>query len=64
MIGTAIHNALESVGITEQRVERWLGECCCAERRRKLDALGLWAARSVKTGVESARNYLIALLED
>lgn len=64
MIGTALHDALAAVGVTQQRVERWLGQCCCAERRRKLDALGNWAAKALKTKVELARGYLTALLED
>lgn len=64
MIGTAVHDALAAVGVTEERVERWLGRCCCAERRRKLDQLGNWAARVLRGRVQSAGDYLRSLLED
>jgi hypothetical protein len=46
LIGDIVHNALSSVGITQERVSRWLGEeCNCNERRAKLNQLELWALR-------------------
>ncbi len=44
MLGTLLERALASVGITKERVERWLGRPCgCTERRDRLDQLDLWA---------------------
>lgn len=42
-LGDKISNTLSLVGITEERVSRWLGAPCgCAERREKLNKLGSW----------------------
>jgi hypothetical protein len=44
-LGTVIKYALTAVGITEERVSRWLGAPCnCSEREEKLNQLGRWAA--------------------
>lgn len=59
MIGTTIENALTMVGVTSERVERWLGKPCkCKERKEKLDALGHWAQRVLSGKVDQAKDYL------
>ena len=51
-LGTHIETALTSVGITSERVSRWLGKPCgCKERKDKLNQLGAWAHRVI-TGKE------------
>lgn len=43
-LGDAVKKALEGVGVTTERVSRWLGRPCdCEERRLKLNALSEWA---------------------
>jgi len=45
-LGDAVERALTAVGITSERVTKFLGqECGCAERKKKLNDLGAWAAR-------------------
>ncbi len=45
-IGDHVEKALESVGITKERVEKWLGRpCSCRQRKRKLNEIGQWAYR-------------------
>jgi hypothetical protein len=58
MLGDAVHEALTRVGITRQRVKRWIGECCCEERRRRLNALDAWARRVVRGRIIRAVEYL------
>jgi len=44
-LGTSVKKALSFLGITEDRVSRWLGAPCnCAERVDKLNKLGQWAS--------------------
>jgi hypothetical protein len=53
-LGDAVESALTMVGITKERVERWLGAPCgCAERREKLNRIGSWAMRML-TGKATA----------
>lgn len=43
-LGDMVAGALKAVGITEQKVKKWLGHPCgCAERQEKLNRLGDWA---------------------
>lgn len=42
-LGDLIEDALSKVGITKERVQRWLGECRCEERKEKLNYLSTWA---------------------
>lgn len=46
--GTLLKNALSFFGITQERVEEWLGSCKCKERQRKLDYLSKWAVKVLK----------------
>ena len=44
-LGDVVTSALSAIGITEARVNAWLGgECGCAARRAKLNRLGTWAS--------------------
>lgn len=64
LVGTRIKEALESVGMDETVVTRWLGRPCgCRERQRKLDALGLWVGRVVSGKIGLARKYLQRIIE-
>jgi len=45
-LGDAVERALAAVGVTPERVERWIGKPCgCRERKAKLNRLGQWLAR-------------------
>lgn len=45
-LGTAIEQALKRVGVTEERVSRWIGRPCgCSVRRDRLDKISEWAAQ-------------------
>lgn len=62
-LGDRVHTALASVGVTPERVGRWLGrECGCRERVAKLNQLGTWARRILAGKRERAREYLDAIL--
>lgn len=63
-LGDRIGEALALVGITDQRVSKWIGRPCrCPERRIKLNALGLWATRVLAGKTASALSHLQAILE-
>ena len=55
-LGDRVSAALALVGITEERVTKWIGrKCGCGERRRKLNQLGEWASKILsgdRTAVE------------
>jgi len=62
-LGDNIAEALAAVGITDKRVEEWLGRPCkCKERQEKLNQLGRWASRVIRGRVENAKKYLISIL--
>lgn len=63
MLGDSIKQALEMAGITQQRVERWLGDCCCEERREKLNQLDMACRRILRGRIEASQKYLEQLLE-
>lgn len=64
-LGDCVEQALTSVGITSERVERWLGRPCgCAKRRERLNRLGAWALRVVNGKTERAEEYLEEIIED
>lgn len=47
-LGDYIQSALSSVGVTAERVSRWIGTPCgCKERVEKLNALHQWISRVV-----------------
>ena len=49
-LGDHAEKAFATVGITKERVEKWIGgKCGCEERKQKLNRIGAWVA-SVLTG--------------
>ncbi len=64
MLGDAVHEALEIVGLTEVRISAWVGDCRggCEERRRRLNQLDSWARRVVAGKVHRAREYLTKIM--
>ncbi len=55
-LGDAVEAALKTVGITVERVERWLGKPCgCKERQDKLNLLGYWLRRMVQGRYNGSR---------
>ena len=65
-IGDAIHEALQRIGVTDDRVHRWLGRDCtgCRARRDKLNALGAWAARVLGGRLGGAGELLDGIVGD
>lgn len=62
-LGDHVERALASLGITSERVTRFLGEPCgCHERREKLNQLGAWARMTLSGKVSSVREYLEELI--
>lgn len=48
LLGDRVERVLSRVGVTKERVSKWLGRPCgCAERKRKLNELHLWAERKL-----------------
>jgi hypothetical protein len=63
LLGDRIKQALECVGVSEDRVSAFLGRPCrCKERQRKLNALGAWAARVLSGRTEDAKKHLDGVL--
>lgn len=64
-LGDLIESALKTVGITSERVERWLGvPCGCAARRDALNNLTNWANRVQSGKVENAEGYLEEIVRE
>lgn len=69
LLGDQIESALTFVGITKERVSKFLGrECGCAERREKLNKLHSWAKQVVKKLMpgeqkEEATRYLTEIID-
>lgn len=64
-LGDAVEAALTSVGITKDRVERWLGRPCrCDERRMRLNSLTSWAKRVLAGRMQDAVEHLESLTEE
>lgn len=62
-LGDRIGVALERIGVTEERVEKWLGKPCgCARRRRKLNNLDRWARDQVGLTIEAARKRIARMI--
>jgi hypothetical protein len=62
-LGDRIEQALTLVGLTKERVERWIGpECGCTERQERLNALGAWAGRVLRGKVDHALLYLKGIM--
>lgn len=65
-LGDAIAAALMTVGISKERVSRWLGrECHCKERQEKLNSLGRWASRILSgKGRGEAEKHLKEIMDE
>jgi hypothetical protein len=64
-LGDLIQQALSSVGITEERVENYLGRPCgCSKRIKRLNRLDDWARRVISGKTEDAKVHLEKLLDD
>ncbi len=63
-LGNLVKRALDAVGITQERAERLLGDCGCAENQERLNRLGRWAARILIGKVERAGEYLDSIAGD
>jgi hypothetical protein len=51
-LGSWIAAGLTTIGITEERVKKIIGDCGCAKRKNKLDAFG----EGVTTAIQSTAN--------
>lgn len=61
-LGTVIKDALSSINVTPEAVERLLGvPCGCSERAEKMDQLTQLAVRVAKGKVEGARKFLASI---
>jgi hypothetical protein len=63
-LGDAVEKALSFVGITPDRVHKWLGHSCsgCAERKEKLNQLSRWAKNAMGETARTAKKKLGALI--
>ena len=64
MLGDQVERALVSLGITQQRVEAWVGKCNCEGRRDRINAIELWARRVLSGKIERATEYLNRIMGD
>ena len=64
MLGDTVYQTLQTVGVTQQRVERWLGTCCCEERREKLNQIDMLIRRILRGKIESIGTYVGQILGD
>lgn len=69
-LGDLVSDALSLIGVTEDRVSRWVSAigyasgCGCKGRRERLNALGRWATRVLYGKVERAKEYLEEMTEE
>lgn len=64
-LGDRIEQALTILGITKERISKWVGKPCgCPERKEKLNRLGRWATRILRGSLENADKYLNEILEE
>ena len=65
LLGDSVTSALESIGITKDRVESWLGRPCgCTRRQEKLNQLDRWARRILGGKTEEAEKHLEDILNE
>lgn len=59
-----MESVLAAVGVTSEKVERWIGAPCgCAERKERLNQISRWARQAGKLGISRANFFLKQLLE-
>lgn len=62
-LGDTVELALTKVGVTKNRVERWLGRPCgCLERKEKLNELHGWAKKVLTGKCQDAEEHLNDLI--
>jgi len=62
-LGDAVEAALRTVGITKERVSKWMGmPCKCSERQEKLNQLSRWAKRILMGQTEDADKLLTEII--
>ena len=60
-----VEAALRTVGITKDRVSKWLGRTCkCPERQESLNRLSRWAKRVLSGETADAEKYLSEIIDD
>jgi hypothetical protein len=65
LLGDMVGAALATVGVTEDRVSKWLGRPCgCKRRKEKLNQLHLWARRVMTGEKEDAEKHLDSILKE
>lgn len=64
MLGDTVQRSLETVGVTKEKVERWLGHTCqgCQERKTRLNMIHAWANRIAMDRTKNAIEYLQQML--
>ena len=62
-LGTAVEQALNSVGVNEASIQLWLGFTCsgCKSRKEALDQLSEWAHRRLM-GRAGLRELMLVLI--
>jgi hypothetical protein len=65
LLGDVVAKAIESVGVTPELIQDWLGfRCNCKERRDKLNWLDLWARQVIFGKDPEAEAYLRQRMQD
>jgi hypothetical protein len=63
-LGDLIERALSIIGITSERVQKYLGDCGCCDRQERLNSLSLWATRVLSGRTERAEEHLRSLTDE
>jgi hypothetical protein len=62
-LGDVIERALSLIGVTKDRVEKWVGgPCGCEIRKQRMNSLGSWAIRVLSGKKERAETYLNGII--
>lgn len=64
LLGDRIEQALKTVGISQERVQRWFGGLCsCDERREKINRFHSMVNRVLDGHIERAKEYFEEILK-
>jgi hypothetical protein len=58
-LGSMIAAGLTTIGVTEERVKKLVGDCGCARRKNKLDALGEGLSNAVSASANRALDAIL-----
>jgi len=61
-LGDHVESMLSSVGVTKERVSKWVGDCGCDGRQERLNKLDEWARNAAKGVYKNAKKKLLRLL--